>query len=419
MMEVFAALLVLTVILERSITRDFTIRRSYFTWPLLLIFFTFFASWLRGCYFKQHVAFVLEFHDIIELPYLFLIMSCAFRDDRDREVLWKLLFAAAIAKAFDGSYIYFYVNDVRKYWGVVQSWRDGYLLGIAVIGFLLLLNYRGESLRRVRNATIWLFPVTALCFMMSFRRTFFVATFICMMAMFVTLPKEKRKRHLVLVLSCLSVFFVTIMLTNPLEVATRLSGITAPQNEGSAFIRLMEWPNVIQNILHHPILGVPVGITWKTYYRMPVSAVYTTLGTHNTYLYFPLRGGIPGAIAFVGLMCKFWKSALLNNRFRKTEEDFLYSQWGIQLLIMYQAACFFGLMYADMVTGILALLLTIFQLQNKHTLGRTSLREVAFWQSMKTGTLVYREPFLRRLYHAFRNPTAKSSGNTVVLVDPA
>ncbi|HEY3874525.1 MAG TPA: O-antigen ligase family protein, partial [Candidatus Kapabacteria bacterium] len=366
--------------------------------PLVLLFFTFLFSWWRGCMMKQEVAFVLEFHDIFELPYMFLIISSAFRTEEDREMLWKIILYAAIAKAFDGASLYFFSHAATTRWGVVQSWRDGYMLGITVIGTLILLNYRGTSLRPLRRLLLWIAPVLSLCFMMSFRRTFFVGTFVCMTVMFFSMPSGRRGRHFWFVSAILGVAVLTVFATNPIEVVTRLSGITSPQNEGSAYIRLMEWPNVIQNILHHPLFGVPVGIPWKTYYRMPLSAVYTTLGTHSTYLYWPLRGGIPGLITFIWLMSKAWKSALINYRLRTTEEDFFFGQWGIQMLVMYQVACFFGLMYADMLTGVLAVILTAFQLQTRKVTGRASLREVAFLQTMRQGKLVYREPLLRKLY---------------------
>ncbi len=137
---------------------------------------------------------------------------------------------------------------------------------------------------------------------------------------------------------------------------------------------------------------------------MPLSAVYTTLGTHNTYLYWPLRTGVAGVIMFLWLLCKLWKTALINYRLRKTEEDFFFGQWGIQMLIMYQVACFFGLMYADMMSGVLAVIMTVFQLQTKHITNRASLREVAFWQTMRKGRLMYGPPLTERLRTIFVKP---------------
>jgi O-antigen ligase len=407
-MEVLGTILLLVVLAERSLSLDFTIRRSYFAGPLILMALLFFLSWVRGCYFKQHVAFIFEIHEAIEMPFLFLVISSAFRDERDREVLWKLLFVAVVGKSLDGTYIYFFSNEPAKYWGVVQSWRDGYILGIGVIGYLLLLHYRGDALKRWKWWMLASAPILALSFVMSLRRTFFVGAFVCMMVMFVSLPPGRRKLHIGLVCTILAGFLVTVLLTNPIEVVTRLSGITAPQNEGSAFIRLMELPNVLENIRRHPLFGVPSGIPWITYYRMPLSAVYTTLGTHNTYLYWPLRTGIAGIIMFVWLLCKLWKTALINYRLRTTEEDFFFGQWGIQMLIMYQVACFFGLMYADMMSGVLAVIMTVFQLQTKYITGRSSLREVAFWQTMRTGRLMYRAPMIERLRAIFVKPALVS-----------
>ena len=408
MMEILGTLLLLVVIVERTLTYDFTIRRSYFTGPLVLIAMAFFMSWARGCYYNQRVAFIFEIHEVVELPFLFLVISSAFRDERDRVVIWKLIFYAVIAKAVDGAFIYFYSNLPAKFWGVVQIWRDGYLLGIGVVGFLILLLYRGEALKGLRRFMLWTAPVLALTFIITFRRTFYVGMAVCMFCMFFTLPRDRRIRHLLLICAIFLVFTATVFLTNPLEVASRLTGIVAPSNEGSAYIRLMEWPNVIQNIIRNPILGVPAGVQWTTYYRMPLSAVYTTLGTHSTYLYWPLRAGIPGSICFIWLLSKFWKAALINYRLRKTEEDFFFGQWGIQMLIMYQVSCFFGLMYADMMSGMLAVILTVFQLQTKHITGRSSLREVAFWQTMRTGRLVYQEPLLDRIRGLFLKPALAS-----------
>src|SRR5437764_6084106 len=127
----------------------------------------------------------------------------------------------------------------------------------------------------------------------------------------------------------------------------------------------MELPNVIENIKRNPIFGTPVGVPWTTYFRMPISSVYTTLGTHNTYLYWPLRAGILGAIAFGWLLIRLWKSVLIQYSLRRNEDDFFYGQLSIHMLILYQVACFFGLMYGDMMASFLAVIITIIQLQTK------------------------------------------------------
>jgi len=182
-----------------------------------------------------------------------------------------------------------------------------------------------------------------------------------------------------------------------LEFIVRFSGIITPKGEGSAAIRLMEWPNVIENILRNPIFGLPVGIPWKTYYRIPLSAVYTTLGSHNTYLWWTLRGGIFGVIAFLWLFGNIWKQVLLSYRFRRTEEDFYFTQFAIQILIIFHVSCFFGLMYGDDMPPFIAVIITAFQLQGRRIIGRDSLKEIAFWKTYLTGKLTFKQPMIEKL----------------------
>ncbi|HWF43805.1 MAG TPA: O-antigen ligase family protein [Candidatus Kapabacteria bacterium] len=402
MSEIAAMMVGLLTLCEDTISKDFTVRRSYFSGPLLLIAIAFFISWVRGSYMNQKFAPVLEAHEVFELPFAFFLVSNAFRDEKDREILFKLILFAFISKSFEGVWIYFFSTDKKRLWGVVELWRDGYLLGIGVVAVMLFFQYHGERLRKMKRTVLWSIPLLGLTLIMSYRRTFVVASLCAAAAMFITLPKSMRRRHLKVV-SCvlLGLVFFTII-TDPLSVLARFSGIVDPQDEGSAYIRLMELPNVLQNIAHHPWFGVPVGVTWKTYYRMPVSSVYTTLGTHNAYLYWPLRAGIFGAIAFVWLFARLWKVALINYRLRKSEEDFFYGQFCIHLLIIYHVASFFGLMYGDLMSPFMGVVLVAFQLQSRHVTGRFSYKEVSFWQTVRKGQLVYKSSAI--FHAAFQGP---------------
>jgi O-antigen ligase len=395
--EIVAATLALVVLFERSVTRDFSIRRSYFNGPMLLIVVAFFISWLRGCYLTQRFAPVLEAHEAFSWPFSFWLICNAFRDREDREVLWKLLLLSAITKSVEGVDIYFFSGDPKKSWGVVQMWRDGTLLGLGAIAVMLLLQYRGTALATMKKIMLWAIPVLGFTFVMSYRRTFFVSTLACACAMLFTLPREKRRRHIAIVGGFLAVLVGFTMVTNPLAVLGRLTGIIEPSGEGSAYIRLMEIPNVLQNIAHHPFFGVPVGTTWKTYYRMPISAVYTTLGTHDTYLYWPLRAGILGTVAFFWLLGRMWKTALVNYALRTSEEDFFFGQLSIQIIILFQVACFFGLLYGDAMSTLMAVIITAMQLQAKHVSGRSSYKDVDLWKTVRSRELVFKERVLRQI----------------------
>ncbi|HZK75651.1 MAG TPA: hypothetical protein VFD13_01975, partial [Candidatus Kapabacteria bacterium] len=121
------------------------------------------------------------------------------------------------------------------------------------------------------------------------------------------------------------------------------------------------------------------------------------LGTHTSFLYWPLRMGIFGVIAFGWLYGSMCKAALLNYRLRKTEEDFFYGQLSIQMMVAYFVSSCFGLMYSEGLVVVLSVMMIAFQHQSKTILGASDLRTVAFWRSMRSGRLAHQVPLGERL----------------------
>lgn len=395
--EEIGILLAVVLLLERTMTGDFRVRRSYFAGPLLLVAFVLFFSWFRGSIITQRYVGVLEAHEAFALPFFFFLISNTFRDESDRDILIKIIIWAAIAKCLDGLSVQFFSHDVSKSWGVIQLWRDAYLISVGILAGVVFLHYRGTALKKLQWVVIAATPLMVAVMILGYRRTAMVATLGAILSMFVTLPKQRRGRQAVALGAFLLSFVLLAIIINPLNVFLRLSGIVAPAGEGSAYIRLLELPNVLQNIWQHPILGVPVGIPWKTYYRMPISAVYTTLGTHNAYLYWPLRAGITGLVAFVWLFGCVWKSVLISFRLRRTEEDFFYGQFLIQCLVIYGAASFFGIMYGDYMSSMMAVLFVMIQLHAKQISGRWSYRDVALIATLRSGQITFTRRAIRRL----------------------
>lgn len=387
----------LTILVERTLKGDFTVRSSYFTMPLMYLAAMVYLSWARGSVMDQRFAFVLEVHDLPEWPLVFLLVVNAFREPEEGPILFKILFFTIVPKVFESIWIFFYSTDIRKKWGVLQSWRDGYLLDIVIVAGLVFMHYRGTKLKRLKWFILSMLPLAEGVLILGFRRAAIISSVVAAFAMFVTLPRPRRRRQMAVVGSILGGFLLFAIITNPAAVALRFFDVLHPSVEGSAYIRLMELPNVLQNLWHHPLMGVPFGIPWKTYYRMPISADYTTLGTHVSYLYWPLRMGIFGVIAFMWIYGSMCKAFLLNYRFRKTEEDFLFGQISIQLAVVYFVSSFFGLMYADGLVAVLSILMVAFEHQSKTILGTSDLREIAFWRSMRSGRLVHQVPLRDRV----------------------
>jgi O-antigen ligase len=238
-------------------------------------------------------------------------------------------------------------------------------------------------------------PVLMFGLIISFRRTFIIGLFFSVGLMFFSVGKGRVKRQFWLFLLSIIGLVVFVLISDPLGIIGRLFGaLIMPTEEGSAYIRLMEYPNILMNIYHHPIFGIPIGTPWFQYYRMPIFANYTQFGCHNSYLYWPLRTGIIGTVAFFWFLGRTWKAILINLRTEKTEEDFLMNQLLLHSMIIYNFSCFFGLMYADAMNIMTGYLLVMVQLQMTHQSGLISYRKVRIWKTFKSKKLIFRKPVM-------------------------
>lgn len=390
--EIILLLNFLVLIIERTITRDYTVKRSYFWGPLILLGLAFFLSWMRGMVIRQEVAVVFEVHEAFLLPFEFFIFRNLLREPGEWRIIPILLILATIAKASDGVYIYFFSADEGKGWGVLQNWRDGYLLGMGVISLVHFLHYKGKTLQWLKKTLIICSPLIFFSLITSYRRTFFVAILVSLIIMFVSIGKGNRKKHAFLFVSLLLTLFVFILVTDPIGFITRMFAVVNPKEEGSAYIRLMELPNVLMNIYDNPIFGTAIGTQWHQYFRMPLFANFTTLGTHNSYLYWPLRGGIFALIGFWWMISRIWKVVLLQNRFTENVDDKFLAQISMYMIIMYMLGSFFGLMYGDIVTPIMAMYLTSLQLFTEERFGMTKINNIKLWQTLKEKKVILRFP---------------------------
>jgi O-antigen ligase len=347
-----------------------------------------FISWVRGSWQLQIFTIAYEVHEAFTMPFYYYLFINLYRETEERRTLIWLLVSATVFKGLDGIAIYLWSHDEAKSWGVLQMWRDGFLLAFGIVSGLHLLLYKGKYYARLRTFMLWGFPIIAFALILSYRRTFIVAMLTSVIVMFVSVGKGRRKKHALYFFIMLLSLCIAILATDPIAMIGRLSGIIQPKQEGSAYIRLMELPNILQNIYHNPIFGTPIGVGWHQYYRMPTSAIFTLFGTHNTYLYWPLRAGILGSIGFVLLVSRMVKCASLCYRLSRTEEDFFISQLMLHMLVIYLFACFFGMMYGDAVTVLMGMLLAIYQLEMEHLTSLRSLKHVRFFASLRTRSVV-------------------------------
>jgi len=380
----------LAVILERWITKDYSLKRSYFGAPMLALFILLVFSWMRGQFVMQSFRAVYEIHEAILIPVAYLIYVNAFRDVRERKILAWIFITAAIMKAADAAWIRFFADASEARWGALLMWRDGYILALGMAGALILAHYHGNMFKRLRTVAIVSVPFLAYGLLVSYRRTFIIAIILCCVTMIVSLGRGRRLKHVRNFFFVLLIISISVLFTDPLGMIARMAGTFMPSEEGSSYIRLIEYPNILRNISDSPVFGLPVGIKWHMYYYMPLFANATALGAHNTYLYWALRTGIIGFAAFLWLLARIWKVVLINWRLQRTEEDFFYNHFLLYAFGLYNFGCFFGLMYSDAMGIMTGLLLIFLQLQMVKMTGLESLKHVDFLKTMSRKQIVMR-----------------------------
>ncbi len=387
--EIFIILCAGVLIIERVLLGDFSLKRSYFWGPMAFMFVILIASWIYGMIQLQEFKIIYELHEAVLTPVLFFLLLNMFTEPGEWRVVLGLLILATIAKSIDGALIYFFSTSPSKAWGVLQNWRDGFLLALGIVASILLWHYREHKLKWLKRTMFISLPIILFTLVVSYRRTFFLAAFVGILVMFFTLEKGRKMKHFGIFLSLILVLFIIILATDPIGFLVRLfSGVANPTEEGSAYIRLMELPNILKNIRDHPIFGVPVGVEWHAYERMPLFAVFTYLGCHDTYLYWALRAGIFGITMFFWWLARLWKATILLFTVGNNDaEDKFYIQLCIQILVIYQFACFFGLLYADGFI-IMDFLMVALQLMIEEKFGIISLRDIRFLPSYRERRLI-------------------------------
>jgi O-antigen ligase len=126
---------------------------------------------------------------------------------------------------------------------------------------------------------------------------------------------------------------------------------------------------------------------------MPTFANFSSIAVHNTYLYWPLRTGILGSVAFLWMLARMGKASLIMRRFVKTEEDHFYSVLAINILVIYMVGCFFGLLYGDGII-IIGIYQVALQLMMEEKLPGLDMRKILFWRTMFSREIVMKSSSL-------------------------
>jgi O-antigen ligase len=152
----------------------------------------------------------------------------------------------------------------------------------------------------------------------TFQRAAWVTAVIGLAAILIALPVRRRRRLLTLLLPTLVAAIGTVLILNAASVVQlenpltagldRIESLTQFSQDSSNQHRVAEAHAAIKQIDAHPFTGIGLGNTitfisplFNTATNQP-GVVVNEFYIHNSYLWFPLKLGIPGAVVFITLI---------------------------------------------------------------------------------------------------------------------
>lgn len=258
-----------------------------------------------------------EFRFVLGFATLLVALPVVLDAER-RQRLYKGLLGVAIALGAWGVFQYFgavpfaEAGDAGLRPGVLQTSGgrgqiQGGLFGFPVattVLFAVLLS-GGVRSRAGRAAVVAALALNSVSVVLTFERTFWVATVLACLFVVARGGRVQRARALVWAPIALLLTFATLTTVAPgtLETAReRLLSLGQYGSDNSVRYRLVESEHVIAKIRNHPIQGN--GFAASIFWGRPWEQVPATEETfaHNGYLWLAWKLGIPAAILLVGLL---------------------------------------------------------------------------------------------------------------------
>jgi putative inorganic carbon (hco3(-)) transporter len=226
-----------------------------------------------------------------------------------REIMLALAFAGALVayKAATGLLGYL-VDAGRSLEGDVLTYYSP-APNFALLAFILTAV--GAALARVRLPT-WVFlfaPLAAAALILSFRRNFYLALIVGIVLMVLILAGRRGRA---LVVPAAATLLVALGLgltalagsTSSSPIVERVQSLSPTRIEANAHdrYRLDELRNVGAEIARHPIAGIGLGVPWSARYPLAVVFPGGRDYVHGTVLWFWLKLGIVGVLAYLAIM---------------------------------------------------------------------------------------------------------------------
>ncbi|HUP33405.1 MAG TPA: O-antigen ligase family protein [Gaiellaceae bacterium] len=178
---------------------------------------------------------------------------------------------------------------------------------------VLLLLLGGVSALLLRVALPWwvvaALPPALFAFVFSYRRNFWIAGLLALVLVVLISRLTEGRRALLPTAVLVTVATVTaVALRGPPElettVAQRIQSLTPTRIASDPYdrYRLDEQANVFAEIRAHPITGIGLGVPWELRHPLPVELEGGRLYTHVVALWYWLKLGLAGLVAYLWLV---------------------------------------------------------------------------------------------------------------------
>lgn len=174
----------------------------------------------------------------------------------------------------------------------------------AVVGFAVLIS--GEVRRHSHRALIAVVTVVNLvCVLLTYERTFWVATAVALGFVTVRSGHHPRSRALVWGPAVVVVMLASMATLSPGTLGAareRLLSLGQYSSDGSVRYRVVESGHVLEEIGDHPVMGAGLGaeLIWnRSWEGVPTRSYHYT---HNGYLWVAWKMGLPAALVLFATM---------------------------------------------------------------------------------------------------------------------
>lgn len=187
--------------------------------------------------------------------------------------------------------------------GQVQGGLFGFPVAL-VLGFAMLLSTASRSVG-ARVALVALVALNAVSLLLTFERTLWVASVLGIGFVTLRAGRAQRVKGLIWIAIAAAIALAAFATVAPGQLTTareRLLSLGQYQTDGSLRYRIVESSHVIDKIRERPIAGSGLADTIRWARPWEGVPMRTYRYTHNSYLSFMWRLGIPAALLFFALL---------------------------------------------------------------------------------------------------------------------